>query len=44
MIYTVTLNPALEGTSVATGILGGETGHSIEGALKECGLESFFIM
>ena len=80
MIYTVTLNPALDktveipnltidsvnrilamrtdpggkginvskviqklgGTSVATGILGGETGHSIERALKECGLESFF--
>ena len=80
MIYTVTLNPALDktveipnltidgvnrissmrtdpggkginvskviqklgGTSIATGILGGETGHSIEGALKEAGLNSFF--
>lgn len=80
MIYTVTLNPALDktveipnltidgvnrissmrtdpggkginvskviqklgGTSIATGILGGETGHSIESALKEAGLNSFF--
>ena len=32
----------LAGTSIATGILGGETGHSIEGALKEAGLNSFF--
>ena len=32
----------LGGTSIATGILGGETGHSIESALKEAGLNSFF--
>ena len=82
MIYTVTLNPALDktveipnltidgvnrissmrtdpggkginvskviqklgGTSIATGILGGETGHSIEGALKEAGVNSFFSL
>lgn len=80
MIYTVTLNPALDktveipnltidsvnrissmrtdpggkginvskviqklgGTSIATGILGGETGRSIESALTGYGLESFF--
>ena len=80
MIYTVTLNPAMDktvvvpsltldavnrieemrtdpggkginvskvisklgGTSVATGILGGDTGRAIENALKELGLKTMF--